>query len=174
MIDNMVEGICEHETIQEDDIRICVDVLTKRYKKLNKINLDNICFQQKQFPIEPGHYSRTIVYNDRTSEVVVCVWNGAKNTLLHNHGGSACGFITLKGKLIEKTVDINRNHFLDKTTDFSTTISEGESNYYFDPYRFHRITSGSEENVVSVHIYSPPIRRFTELSSSGQLICRSI
>lgn len=174
MIDTMSETTCPYEVVPLEDIRAGIDAVVRRYKKFSKLDRSAVRINTLEFPVTENHYSRTTIYNDGETEILVCVWNRATDTSLHNHGGSDCGFVVLKGKLVEEVVYVHRNRYLNRAGNISRSLLEGDSAYLSDPYRFHRITSTCDSNIVSVHLYSPPLKHYSELLPNGQLASRSV
>lgn len=174
MINALKKPGCIFEYVPKQNILSGIEVIKKRHSRFENINIENVSILDENFPVLENYYTRTPIYNDGLTEIIVCVWNNALKTNIHNHGGSDCSFIVIQGKLIEETVYVQKNCFLNRIGNISRYLDEGDSAYISDPYRFHKITSSGDTNIVSVHMYSPPLREFSELLPTGKFIVRAI
>ena len=101
------------------------------------------------------------VHRDAHLDVWVIAWTAGSDTGWHDHDASAGAFSVMAGQVTE------RRPRLDGTHRVRTFASGGAS---FGPEHVHRI-SGDAPLSVSVHAYSPPLRRMGhyELGDDGTL-----
>jgi len=98
-------------------------------------------------------YARnTILLNDHCELVVIC-WQPGQMSAIHDHGSSYCLYLVIDGTMIEERYRLEGGK-PEPTEERSfgrgdITIASGES--------VHRINNRGERNLVTVHIYSPPL-----------------
>ena len=98
-------------------------------------------------------YARnTVILNGQCELVVIC-WLPGQISAIHDHGSSYCLYLVVEGTMVEE-----RYRLVDgkpeKTDERSfhpgdVTIAKGDS--------VHRINNRTHWNLVTVHIYSPPL-----------------
>jgi uncharacterized NAD(P)/FAD-binding protein YdhS/predicted metal-dependent enzyme (double-stranded beta helix superfamily) len=114
--------------------------------------------------VEPSAetYSRRCVARRETYELLVLTWAPSQGSVAHDHSGSLCGLKVVQGRLTEQLFAQGADGQVRKTT--SQQISEG--GILVDPGGVvHALGNapGASENLITVHIYSPPlpeIRRY--------------
>jgi cysteine dioxygenase len=98
-------------------------------------------------------YARnTVLLNDQCELVVIC-WRPGQMSAIHDHGSSYCLYLVIEGTMVEeryrlldgKPVPVDERSF----GKGDITIASGES--------VHRINNRGERELVTVHIYSPPL-----------------
>lgn len=121
------------------------------------------------------HYTRNLVEDNDLLEVIVLCWLPGQVSRIHNHGQSDCYMVTLQGEVHEKRY----NKFVDgkaasesdapapvgESTPELTLISESSISsksypvHIRDSQALHSVGNYTSENAVTLHVYSPPIRR---------------
>jgi cysteine dioxygenase len=98
-------------------------------------------------------YARnTVLLNDQCELVVIC-WRPGQMSAVHDHGSSYCLYLVIEGTMVEeryrlrdgKPEPVDERSF--RRGDI--TIASGDS--------VHRINNRGEGDLVTVHIYSPPL-----------------
>lgn len=93
-------------------------------------------------------------------QVWLLTWLPGQGTDLHDHGGSAGGFVVVEGGLTEATVSgaglVEREY----------GAGEGHG---FGEHHIHRMTNTSDRPAISVHAYGPALETMNryEMSASG-------
>jgi len=121
------------------------------------------------------HYTRNLVEDNDLLEVIVLCWSPGQVSRIHNHGQSDCYMVTLQGEVQEKRY----NKFVDgkevsetdspvpigENTPALTLLSEATINsksypvHIRDNQALHSVGNYTTEGAVTLHVYSPPIRR---------------
>ncbi|MFC0004396.1 cysteine dioxygenase [Micromonospora siamensis] len=115
---------------------------------------------------DPAHrwYARLAVGPEH--EVWALSWLPGQGTDLHDHGGSAGGFLVVAGGLTEETVSGGRlrpHH-----------LGTGAGRR-FGARHVHRVTNHGDQPAVSVHVYTPALRRMTRYRlDAGRLLVADV
>jgi hypothetical protein len=91
-------------------------------------------------------------------EVWLLTWLPGQATDLHDHGGSAGAFVVVAGVLTEETVTGGR---------LRPARLEAGHGRRFGARHVHRVGNHGEEPAISVHVYSPSLRRMTRYHLDG-------
>lgn len=105
---------------------------------------------------------------DERVEVWLICWNGeGHDTGFHDHDISSGAFAVVDGELIEERLTIGRT--------IRRRLRRGQS-LGFPPSHVHRVHGVGEAQSVSIHAYSPPLRRLGvyALSDDGALRRESV
>jgi cysteine dioxygenase type I len=100
------------------------------------------------FPAERRHYA-SLHRDDHVDAWLIC-WTADSDTGWHDHDGSAGAVRMVAGALTESTLRMGG-------TPAETVVAAGASLNY-EPDHIHRLT-GMAAQSVSIHVYSPPLRR---------------
>lgn len=98
-------------------------------------------------------YARnTVLLNDQCELVVIC-WQPGQMSAIHDHGSSHCLYLVVEGTMVEERYRL-RDGKPEPVDDRSfrrgdITIAAGDS--------VHRINNRGDKDLVTVHIYSPPL-----------------
>jgi cysteine dioxygenase len=98
-------------------------------------------------------YARnTVLLNDHCELVVIC-WQPGQMSAVHDHGGSNCLYLVIDGTMVEERYRL-RDGKPEPVDERSfgrgdITIAAGDS--------VHRINNRGGRELVTVHIYSPPL-----------------
>jgi predicted metal-dependent enzyme (double-stranded beta helix superfamily) len=98
-------------------------------------------------------YARnTVLLNDQCELVVIC-WLPGQMSAVHDHGNSYCLYLVVDGTMVEERYRL-RNGVPEPVDERSfhrgdITIAAGDS--------VHRINNRTKKELVTVHIYSPPL-----------------
>jgi uncharacterized NAD(P)/FAD-binding protein YdhS len=107
-------------------------------------------------------YNRRCVVRRETYELLVLTWDPAQGSVAHDHSGSLCGLKVVQGHLTEQLFALGP----DGQVRMTTQKRFGTGDVLVDPgVVVHSLgnDSDSDEVLVTVHIYSPPlpeIRRY--------------
>lgn len=98
-------------------------------------------------------YARnTVLLNDQCELVVIC-WQPGQMSAIHDHGSSYCLYLVVEGVMVEERYRLKdgKPEKLDERSfgRGDITIAKGDS--------VHRINNRGEKQLVTVHIYSPPL-----------------
>src|ERR1700685_913946 len=113
-------------------------------------------------------YSRRCVVRRGTYELLVLTWAPSQGSVAHDHSGSLCGLKVVQGRLTEQLFALGSDGQVRKTT----RQRLGVGRILVDPgVVVHALGNDpdSDEVLVTVHIYSPPlpeIRRYAVTTKS--------
>lgn len=82
-------------------------------------------------------------------------WKPGQCSPIHDHAGSSCGFLILEGTAKEVVYEVTQNNFAKPT--HSTHYPQGSICLAHDN-DIHHVGNESNEDLVTLHIYSPPLR----------------
>ncbi|HEY6848487.1 MAG TPA: FAD/NAD(P)-binding protein [Terracidiphilus sp.] len=101
-------------------------------------------------------YARHWVVRRENYEVLVLTWSPSQGSVAHDHAGSLCGLKVVKGHLTEQQYEKMPDGRVQRTT--ATRI--GPQEISIDPGLIvHSLANSAlNEVLVTVHIYSPPLR----------------
>ncbi len=103
----------------------------------------------------PDCYSRNRVLQNEHFELVVLCWGPRHKSSIHDHGISNCLYLVLEGEMEEELYEAAEGGgepVKTKTACYARgelTLAGGEI--------VHRISNNSDDQLVTLHIYSPPL-----------------
>lgn len=115
---------------------------------------------------DQSHYTRNLVAKGTWYEVLVICWLSGQRSPIHNHAQSTCGLMVLDGVCSEtmfahspcgQVVALSTSH--KHVGDVCATEDDDT----------HQVSNlqGPGENLVTIHIYSPPLRKMKKFSIMG-------
>jgi len=107
----------------------------------------------------PEKYQRNLVCESRWYELVCLCWSPGQHTPIHDHSGSACAFRVVEGDVFEQRYEPDDGGVIRPTE--SRTVRQGLVCASIDA-DIHCVGNRqpSGEDLVTLHVYSPPLRRF--------------
>ena len=151
-----------------DDDEAPVDLI------LSQLNHYSIHFSdwKKYALFSPTHYTRNLVEMSDFVEFIVLCWNPQQESRVHDHDGSDCLMVVLQGEVVEKRFTITdetevvgekrKSSIVSPALQPSliTTLTVGGGAVHIsDKKAYHSVGNYSTSPAVTLHIYSPPIRR---------------
>lgn len=132
---------------------------------LNALNvtLDDL----KQYAIyDDSTYRRNLIFECEFGEVLLICWKSGQRSPVHNHAGSTCGVKVLKGLGYETLFDMTPCGQAVATK--TATMRAGDICASQDA-DVHQISNLQPEGqgLVTLHIYSPPLREMDMFSITG-------
>ena len=114
----------------------------------------------------PDHYQRNLVRLGEWYEILVICWLSGHRSPIHNHARSTCGLKVLSGVCSETVFDhapcgqvvaLRTTH---QTAGHISATQDGDT---------HQVSNLQRpgENLVTLHIYSPPLRAMQRFSITG-------
>ncbi len=88
-------------------------------------------------------------------ELVCICWRPGQTSPVHDHRGSGCGILVLRGTLTETVFETTSDGPMAETG--RRDLHQGEICASHDE-DIHRIENAGEENLVTLHVYTPPLR----------------
>lgn len=100
-----------------------------------------------------GYARNTVLKTDQFELVVIC-WQAGQRSTIHDHGESQCLYLVTGGTMTEEVYERagNGDARLTLTRDWgqgAITIADGPT--------IHRVCNHTDEDLVTVHLYSPPL-----------------
>lgn len=117
------------------------------------INLDALCIEGF-CKARPECYTRNRVHLNDHFELVVICWKPGQESAIHDHGVSNCLYLVVEGEMVEDR--FRPVHEGDPEPTDSKTYRKGEITMS-NGSEIHRIANRGSENLVTLHIYSPPL-----------------
>lgn len=119
------------------------------------------------------NYNRSRVVANENYELLVMTWLPGQASAPHDHAGSLCIMQVLQGVAVEGTYSVCSDGYID--LEYETTIGTGEITSGQDA-GIHAVKNPADqtEPLVTVHIYSPPLRDFRRFIPRPQKSDQSI
>ena len=124
-------------------------------EKLLDLNLNNDDLSEFVDYADNG-YQRNIVKKSDNYELVLICWKAGQRTPIHDHRGSDCAFLIIEGCSTETIYEIKNAELVKK---IERTYKPGEVCAADEP-DIHMISNEEDCNLVNLHLYSPPLKKF--------------
>ena len=118
-----------------------------------------ICFGDKM-------YRRNMIRENEWYELLCICWQSGQRSPIHNHAGSTCGLKIMQGTATETTFEKTPSGHIKPITssDFSAgLVCSSQDDEIHQVSNLQAIGS----NLVTLHVYSPPLRRMDTFSLHG-------
>lgn len=110
----------------------------------------------KYFNYTDDGYHRNVIKKTDNYELVLICWKAGQKTPIHDHRGSDCAFLILEGVCTETIFEISDGELKEKT---ERRYNPGEVCAADEP-DIHRISNNEDGNLVNLHLYSPPLKKY--------------
>ena len=109
------------------------------------------------------HYQRNIIKESEWYELVCICWKSGQRTPIHDHRGSSCAFKVIAGTAMEMCFDKTPSGLLKACDTHDAPAGFICASYDAD---IHQVLNAQPEgeDVVTLHIYSPPMRQYRKYS----------
>lgn len=98
--------------------------------------------------------------------IIMLVWNGGKESPIHDHPCDGCWVRVLEGNVKETVYDKKEDGTLEQTSE--NLYHEGEITWMHDIKGFHKIGNPGTESSVTMHVYSPPFKSAHVINHEGK------
>ena len=102
-------------------------------------------------------YQRNVISKNENYELVAICWSPGQETPIHDHVGSDCAFLIVSGTCTETVFETNDEGLA--TPILSREYKPGGI-CAAEEADIHRISNESNENLINLHVYTPPLRDF--------------
>ncbi len=111
-------------------------------------------------------YRRNLVYECDMADFLLLYWRSGQRSPIHNHAGSTCGFKVLKGTGMETVFDMTPCGQV--VANKTTVMNEGYICAAQDA-DIHQVSNlqAPGQDLITLHIYSPPLRVMDQYSITG-------
>ena len=115
---------------------------------------------------DDGHYQRNLVSLGRWYEILVICWRSGQRSPIHNHAHSTCGLKVLEGVCTETIFDHSP---CGQVVALSSSQLEAGTITASQDKDTHQVSNlqALGRNLVTLHIYSPPLRSMQKFSIVG-------
>lgn len=117
------------------------------------IDLDTLDVSQYR-KFDEVRYARSTVLLDERVELVVICWLPEQASSIHDHGQSNCLYLVVEGEMQEELFVVNEEGRPRRAV--ARRFGRGDITFAA-PSDIHRIANLGAGNLVTVHIYSPPL-----------------
>ncbi len=117
----------------------------------------------------PRNYNRSRVVSNDHYELLIMTWLPGQASAPHDHAGSICVMQVLQGNAVEASYRVAQDGYID--LEFESEVKTNEITSGQDA-GIHAVRNSSEssEVLVTVHIYSPPLRDFRRFVERPQRV----
>jgi uncharacterized NAD(P)/FAD-binding protein YdhS len=116
----------------------------------------------EQVQVNPHNYNRVTVALRDAYEMLVMTWTKGQSSVPHDHGPSICAMLTVCGQAVEASYTVAADGYVD--LEFETTFDAGQVTAGQDA-AVHTVSNPGDDLLVTVHIYSPPLRDFRRFTA---------
>lgn len=143
------------ERLDQYEARIPLDELTELMRQLEITCADvsgSLNFKEEC-------YCRNVLHVGAPYSALVMCWKDGQSSPVHDHTGSSCGVLVLRGHGTERSYERDASGVMQETG--VTTFSKGDVCASFDS-RTHEICNeaGDGSELVTLHVYSPPLQNY--------------
>jgi cysteine dioxygenase len=111
-------------------------------------------------------YTRNLVIGNGVFEMLIICWDKNSKSPIHDHPSDGCWFAGIEGQVFEEKYFKNEKGILQMNS--KQHLSKGQVGYMHDLLGFHAVGNPSLESIaVTLHIYSPPIKRCSIFKENG-------
>ena len=103
-------------------------------------------------------YQRNVIKKTENYELVAICWKPGQDTPIHDHVGSDCAFLIVSGVSTETIYETNEDGLAYPISD--RRYMPGEVCAAAEP-DIHRISNEESNNLINLHVYTPPLSGFT-------------
>ncbi|KAL6076886.1 Cysteine dioxygenase [Balamuthia mandrillaris] len=175
-------GLRLHEGNEEDAVELCS-------KQLRLYAGRHTDWQKYSF-FSDLHYTRNLIDDNDMLEMMVLCWAPGQVSRIHDHADSHCFMGSVMEKRYSKVAATEDEHRLINEEDEPTPVpgscpelkflgetkleAGGEAVHIHNRLWVHSVGNYSEEPAITLHIYSPPIKRVKIFDmDSNQVIART-
>lgn len=145
--------------------RVDLDLLETQLRSLDLTVTD--VDQYARF--SPKHYVRNLIRSSDWYHLLVLCWRSGQRSPIHNHAKSACGFKILSGVATETQFEITPCSLIKPVA--SQDMRVGDVAVTMDA-NIHQVSNlcAPGDDLVTLHIYSPPLLRMDTYSLTDPTI----
>jgi predicted metal-dependent enzyme (double-stranded beta helix superfamily) len=103
---------------------------------------------------DEGTYARNLVLRTQTFELLVLCWRPGQRSTIHDHGGSVGVVRVYRGDLTSRLFSVAEGA---PATPISEDLAWPGAHAAVDRADVHQLANQSDRDVVTVHVYSPPL-----------------
>ncbi len=153
---NYLDGLTERASVKElrghlESLDVCIDDVAEFVR------------------FRPDGYQRNLVHEGPLYQLLVMCWLSGQRSPIHDHAESTCGVRVLSGVVTETRFASTPSNLFKpvKSVDLLT-----ESVSVSQDHDTHQISNLQEEgnNLVTLHIYSPPLLRMATYSLTNSVV----
>jgi len=128
---------------------------------------------KKYHHFKEKEYTRNLVIGNNLFELMILCWSPQSGAPIHDHPSDGCWMIGVQGSILEERYKRDEDsQELKKTS--TTILSQGDISYMHNYIGYHSVGNHSKtENAVTLHIYSPPIRKCHIFEENGEKTLKS-
>jgi cysteine dioxygenase len=115
-----------------------------------------------QFDAE--RYARNLILRTQAFELLALCWFPGQQTIIHDHGGSVGASRVYRGNLTSRLFAA-ANGTPARMTDVDVVGPGGFA--AVDRHDIHQLANAGPEELVTLHVYSPPLRTITAFSTQS-------
>lgn len=148
-----LDGLTERATVKE---------LQKRLSGL-QISVDDVA---DYMHFGPATYRRNLICETKLYELLCICWRSGQRSPIHNHARSTCGLRILQGTATETTFEMTACGQVKATGSTDLTVGRVTATHDDQMHQVSNLQSAGED-LVTLHIYSPPLRKMATFSILG-------
>ena len=115
---------------------------------------------------DPDHYVRNLMYAGPSYQALVLCWRSGQRSPIHDHRGSSCAVRVISGVATETTFERAANGMIYATGSRQLVAGHTCATQDADVHQISNLQPDGSD-LVSLHIYSPPLFRMNMYSLEG-------
>jgi cysteine dioxygenase len=115
---------------------------------------------------EPDSYQRNLICQSEWYELMVICWRSGQRSPIHNHAESTCGLKVLSGVCSETVFEHSPCGQVMAVSSRHLTAGQVCASQDSDTHQVSNLQD-ADEDLVTMHIYSPPLRSMEKFSITG-------
>jgi len=132
--------------------RIPLGRLTELLRELN-VTIDDV---RDHVMFSPDSYQRNLVRRGPAYEALLLCWKNGQRSAIHDHRGSACGVLVVKGTATETVFERNEQGWIYAVGSHEREEGGVCGSNDMDTHQISNLQPGGQD-LITLHIYSPPL-----------------
>ena len=113
---------------------------------------------KKYINFDTNNYKRNYVVQTNSYELIIICWKPNQKSKIHNHANNGCVLKVLEGEMTEHLYSLTNNKpVLNEINNYY----RNDISYLNNKIGLHSICNNSNNNLISLHLYSPPNHKAT-------------
>jgi cysteine dioxygenase len=113
---------------------------------------------------DPQRYARNLIVRTQAFELLALCWFPGQQTVIHDHGGSVGAVRVYRGNLTSRLFAAPDGKPA-RMTDVDIVAPGGLA--AVDRHHIHQLANPGPEELVTIHVYSPPLRTISQFSAES-------
>lgn len=114
-------------------------------------------------------YQRNLLHEGSAYEALILCWKAGQRSAIHDHRGSSCGILVIRGTATETTFVRNAQDWIVPDGSFERRQGGVCGSNDMDTHQVSNLQAGGED-LITMHVYSPPLREVSNYSLTDNTV----